>query len=159
VNEKNLREKGWKKRDIKKALKIISETKKHPKIILFDKLIYWISLVFAVLANFIVAISLIPELIVLRGMVLYTVVATLGISFGLLFELLIRSMEHMKTKHHILLGILIPALAVINFIIVTDNMGRFGFENSQNPAIIGVLYTLSFILPYVSYSLFLKHIK
>ena len=82
----------------------------------------------------------------------------LGLAFGLLFELLIRGVENLETKHHLFLGIIIPVIAVINFIIVSNNMKAFiGIENPQNPVIVGIVYAVAFMLPYISYQVFLKN--
>jgi len=154
-----LSEKGWSKKDINKTIKIIQKAKeeKHPKIKVLDKLVYWFSLVFALGGNFIITLALIPELIALKGSQLYLVIITLGISFGLLFELLIRTLENLKIKHHIFLGIIVPILGVINFIILSNNMKRLiGIESTQNPIIIGAVYTTAFMLPYLLYQVFLK---
>lgn len=156
----HLVEKGWAKKDINKTIKIIERAKKnkHPKIKILDKTVYWLSLLIAAIGNFVMAIALIPELLVFKDFQLYLIVITLGLSFGLLFELLVRSIEHLKTKHHIFLGIIIPLLAVINFVIVSNNMKKFiGIENPQNPLIIGAVYTLAFMLPYFIYQIFLKN--
>ncbi len=153
-------EKGWAKKDVNRTIKIIEKAKKnrHPKIKILDKTVYWLSLLIAVIGNFVMAIALIPELLVFKGFQLYLVVITLGLSFGLLFELLVRSIEHLKTKHHIFLGIIIPILAVINFIIVSNNMKKFiGIGNPQNPLIIGAVYAIAFMLPYFVYRVFLKN--
>ena len=159
-NIKNrLIEKGWSKRDINRTLKIIEKAKKskHPKIKILDKLIYWISLVVVIVGNFIITIALIPELLVLKGFQLYLMVITLGISFGLLFELLIRTIE-LQAKHHIFLGIIIPILALINFIIVSNNIKKLiGIESPQNPIIVGSVYAIAFMLPYFIYQIFLKN--
>jgi hypothetical protein len=152
-------EKGWKKSNINNALKIIEKAKKskHPQIKILDKFVYWFSLLIAVIGNLIISISLIPVLLVLKGPLLYIVVITLGISFGLLFELLIRGIEDLETKHHLLLSIAIPIIAVINFIIVSNNMKTLiGIESQQNPVIVGAVYTIAFMLPYLSYQIFLK---
>ena len=158
--KKRLIEKGWDKRDINKTLKIIEKAKadKHHHIKILDKSVYWISLLVAIAGNFIITIALIPELLALKGLQLYLIIVTLGISFGLLFELLIRTIEHLKTKHHIFLGTIIPILAVINFIIVSNNMKKLiGIENPQNPFLVGIVYAVAFILPYSIYQLFLKN--
>jgi len=154
-----LSEKGWSKKDINKTIKIIQDAKKekHPKIKVLDKLIYWISLVFALVGNFIITLALIPELVALKGPILFIVIITLGFSFGLLFELLIRTIDNLKIKHHIFLGIIIPILSIINFIFLSNNMKRLiGIENPHNPIIIGAVYTIAFILPYIFYQIFLK---
>ena len=152
-------EEGWKKRDINKTIRIIEKAKenKHPKIKLLDKTVYWFSLLIAIVGNLIISISLIPVLLALKGQQLYFIIIVLGISFGLLFELLIRTVENLKSKHHLFLGIIIPIIAVINFIIVSNNTKRLiGIENPQNSLITGAVYAIAFILPYISYQIFLK---
>ena len=160
-NLKNkLIEKGWSERDINKTLKIIEKAQKnkHPKIKILDILIYWISLAVAIGGNFIITLALIPELITLKGSLLYIIIITLGVSFGLLFELLIRTIEHLKAHQHLFLGIIVPVLAVINFIIVANNTKILvGIENPQNPFLVGIVYAISFILPYAVYQIFLKN--
>jgi len=159
-NLKNyLAERDWSKGDINKTLKIIERAKKnkHPKIKLLDKAVYWLSLLLAITGNFVISIALIPELIALKGYQLYLIIITLGISFGLLFELLIRTIEHLNAKHHLFLGTVVPVLAVINFVIISNNMKKLvGLENPQNPFVAGIVYALSFILPYAVYQIFLK---
>ena len=82
----------------------------------------------------------------------------MGIAFGLLFELLIRTNEHLETKHHIFLSIIIPINAVINIIVIILFSNRLeGAINIQNPVLIGVVYAVAFILPYSIYQLFLKN--
>ena len=152
-------EKGWKKSDINKTIKIIAKAKanKHPKIKTLDKFVYWFSLLIAIIGNLIISISLIPVLLVFKGPSLYGIIIILGISFGLLFELLIRTIEDLKTKHHLFLGVVIPIIAVINFIIISNNMKELvGIESQQDPLIIEAIYAVFFILPYLIYQIFLK---
>lgn len=152
-------EKGWKKKDITRTLKIIEKAKenKHPKIKLLDKAVFWFSLLLAVIGNLVISIALIPELLVLNGAQLYAIIITLGAAFGLLFELLIRSIE-LQAKHHLFIGIIIPLSALISFIIVSNNMKKIvGIENPNNPLLVGAVYTISFIMPYAIYHVFLKN--
>lgn len=158
--KKHLVEKGWKKSDINKAIKIIGRAKKskHPHIKLLDKLVYWFSLLVAIIGNLIISVSLIPVLLALNGPQLYSVIITLGMAFGLLFELLVRGIENLEAKHHIFLGIIIPIVAVVSFIIVSNSMkSMIGMESPQNPLVVGIAYAASFMLPYLAYQLFLKH--
>ena len=96
----------------------------------------------------------------LKSIQLFTVVIVLGLSFGALFELLIRSIEHLEPRHHIFLAILIPIVAVINVFIITlvsNNLEKiFRISNPHNPYIIGIIYAVSFILPFVFYKLIMK---
>ena len=157
--KKHLIEKGWKKSDINKAIKIIEKAKKskHPKIKLLDRAVYWFSLVTAIIGNFIISLALIPFLLALTGIQLYLIVITLGFVFGLLFELLVRGIENLEAKHHLFLGIIIPVITIINFIIISKNIKTLiGLENPQDPVIVGSVYAIAFILPYISYQVFLK---
>lgn len=157
---KYLSEKGWKRRDIESAIKIIRHAKKHkhPKIKLLDKAVYWISLAVAIAGNFIISIALMPFLLALSGFRLFLFIITLGVSFGLLFELLVRGIEGLEAKHHLFLGITIPIVALANFVIISDNLKKFiGIESPHDPTIAGAVYGISFILPYISSHIFLKN--
>ena len=161
--KKRLEQKGWSKKDISKTVRIIEQAKanKHPKIKILDKLVFWASLVVAIIGNFIISISLIPILLALNNLPLYIVLITLGVAFGLLFELLIRTIEHLEAKHHIFLGIIIPTIAIINVIIIvafSNNLEKIiNIENPHSPLLVGVIYAFAFMLPYLVYQLFLKN--
>ena len=160
-NIKNhLIEKGWSKSDINRTIRIIERAKKnkHPQIKVLDKFVYWFSLLIAIIGNLVISISLIPVLIVLKGPQLYLVIIALGLVFGLLFELLIRTIENLEIKHHLFLGIIIPIISIIKFIIISNNMKKLiGIENPQDPIITGAVYSIAFILPYIFYQVFLKN--
>jgi hypothetical protein len=157
---KHLLEKGWNKREIEKAIKIINHTKKnkHPKIKLLDKAVYWFSLLVAVIGNFLILVTLMPFILTLHLLQLFPIAITLGVSFGLLFELLVRGIENLETKHHLFFGTIIPIIAVINFVVISNLITIFtGIEVLHNTLIIGSVYAIAFILPYVLYRLFLKN--
>ena len=84
----------------------------------------------------------------------------MGIVFGILFELVIRSIEHLEKQHHQLLAILIPLIALANaFAIskISNNLGlTLGFANVHNPISIAAVYAASFVLPYIVYRFILK---
>ena len=158
--EKRLAEKGWAKKDIAKAINLIEKAKqnKHPKIKLLDKAVYWLSLLIAIIGNLVISVALVPFLLVLSSFQLYAILIVIGISFGLLFELLLRKIENLAARHHIFLGILIPSLAVLNFVVVLNNTERFiGIKASSSPLIIGSIYAIVFMLPYIVYNSFLKN--
>src|SRR3989338_6351918 len=115
-----LRKKGWEKEEILRALNIImkAKKKKHPHVKFLDGIVYWILLVVVVVLNYGIAISLIPAILIFKGFFLIFILGTIGYIFGLLLEVTIRSIEHLKTKHHIALGILIPAIGIANMVII-----------------------------------------
>ncbi|MBS3104924.1 hypothetical protein J4234_01575 [Candidatus Woesearchaeota archaeon] len=157
-----LEKKGWKNKEIINTVNFIRNAKhnKTQENLFLEKRVYWILLVVVIAANFAISVALIPVLMALKGMFLYFVIITLGIAFGLLFELVIRSIEHLEKQHHQLLAILIPLIALANaFAIskISNNLGlTLGFANVHNPISIAAVYAASFVLPYIVYRFILK---
>lgn len=160
--KETLNKKGWAEGEINKTLKIIMEAKenKHPAIKILDKTVYWITLTIAIVSNFIISIALMPFLLTLNSFQLYLIIVTIGIAFGLLFELLIRSIAHLKKEHHLFFGFLMPVVAIINVFIITNIANNleeiFMIKNAHNPLIVSIAYAAAFIMPYAVYHLFLK---
>lgn len=159
---RRLEKKGWKKKEIINAVDIIKKAK-HSKTtgnLFLERRIYWILLIIIIAANFAISVALIPVLVVLKGMFLYIVLMLLGIVFGLLFELVIRSIEHLEKKHHLLLAVLIPLIALANaFVIsnVSNNlMSTLSLANLHNSLVVALVYSVSFVLPYIVYRFVLK---
>ena len=159
---KRLEKIGWNKRDIKKAVGIIKNAKQNkPEDIRFlDRRIYWTLLIIIAVANFAISIALIPILVWLGGVQLYLIIIILGIVFGLLFELVIRSIEHLEKRHHILLVFLIPLIALANLFVITNIsnnvMAKLSLINIHNSFAVSIIYASSFVLPYIIYRFVLK---
>lgn len=160
--KETLNKKGWAEGEINKTLKIVREAKKnkHPAIKILDKAVYWIALIMAIIGNFIISIALMPFLLALNSIQLYLIIVTIGIAFGMLFELLIRSITHLKKGHHLFFGFLIPIVAVVNIFIIAkfaDILKKmYMIYNIHNPFVVSVVYAAAFITPYAVYHLFLK---
>lgn len=150
-----LEKKGWSRKDIIKTVETIKNTKKNkPRDIVFiERRIFWILLVVITAANFAVSVALLPLLVALKGAPLYVVIIILGVILGLVFELVIRSMEHLEKQHHLFLAFLIPIVAMLNVFAISrisNSLVRsLGFANSHNPLIVSLLYSSSFALPYL----------
>lgn len=157
-----LEKRGWGRKDIIKAVEIIKKAKKDkPKEIKFlDERIYWILLTIMVAANFAISVAIMPLLIALKGIFLYFILIVLGIVFGLLFELVIRSIEHLEKQHHVFLAFLIPLTALANVFVISNisnNLARtLNLTNAHNSIIIAIVYAVSFVLPYVAYRFVLQ---
>ena len=153
---------GWNNKDISRAVGIIQDAKqnKTKENLFLEKRIYWILLLVIIVANFAISIALIPLLIALKGIILYFFIVVLGISFGLLFELAIRSIEYFQRKHHILLAFLIPLIALTNAFIISgisnEVLHKFGLSNFHAPLVIGFVYAVSFVLPFIIYRFIMK---
>jgi len=157
-----LEKRGWSKKEIIKAVEIIRNAKqnKSKDAIFIEKRIYWILLIITIVANFAISVALMPILMSLKGIFLYFIIITLGIVFGLLFELVIRSIEHLEKRHHQLLVIFIPLIALANIFIISkisNNLtSTLGLANLHDTTTIALVYAASFVLPYIVYRFVLK---
>lgn len=153
--KKRLAEKGWNNRDINNAMRIIENARKnrHPKIKILDSIVCWLPLIAATIGNFVIAVALLPLLLVFNNLTLYFLLITVGLSFGMLFELLIRSIEHLKAEHHAFLTIVVPLISAVNFMLIVLFSNKIGqiikLENIHQPLTVGIIYSISFIAPYI----------
>ena len=157
-----LEKKGWSKKEIDKAVGIIDTAKrvKTSESRFLGKRIYFVLLLLIIAANFAVSVALLPVLMALRGAYLYFIIIVLGIVFGLLFELVIRSIEHLERKHHLVLAFFIPMAALVNAVAISRMSNKFGLafgiSNFHEPLLVGLIYAASFVLPYIVYRFVLK---
>ena len=154
---RRLEKRGWSNKEITKAVNII-ENAKHNKTkenSFLEKRVYWVLLAVIIAGNFAISVALIPLLFALKWMILYILIIILGISFGLLFELVIRTIEHLEKKHHLFLAVMIPLVALGSTFLIArvsnDLISKLGLNNSHEPMIVGLIYAVSFVLPYIIY--------
>jgi|ETNmetMinimDraft_2_1059921.scaffolds.fasta_scaffold67716_1 hypothetical protein len=119
-----------------------------------NKVVYWGALLVAIVGNLIVSVVLIPFLLVLSKIQLYMIIVVIGMAFGALFNMLLKDIEEMDRKHHVIAGIFIPALAIINVFIMTRLANYLtiiiGVNNvPHNPIVISIIYVTSFSFPYI----------
>lgn len=151
----SLESKGWSSAEIQRASRIITEAKerKPSRIILLDSVIYWAALIIAILGNMVISIVLIPFLLALRDLLLYIIIVTLGLAFGLLFDLLIRDIDNLGKHHYIIAGLFIPSLAIINVVYMANFANTLTasihLKNIHPPLLVGAVYTIAFIVPYL----------
>jgi len=156
--EERLAEKGWSRDEILKASSIL-HGKEEPGKIYFQKqmnpVLYWMTLIISIVANMVISVVLIPFLLTVKeSYVLYSIVALLALAFGFFFNLLLTDIENVDPKHHVIAGLFIPALAVINILIVINvtsvlDKVLLGGQFTQNLFMIVVIYVISFIAPYL----------
>tara|TARA_Y100000310_G_C20396011_1_gene675142 strand:- start:159 stop:629 length:471 start_codon:yes stop_codon:yes gene_type:complete len=152
-------ESRWTKEHIDKTYEIIQRAKankpKHIKIL--DKSIYWVILFFAIVGNFIISVPIILLLFVFEPWQLYLVIVLLAGGFGFLIEILIRDIEHLEVRHHVGYGVVIPVIAVVNVFLITRLINSVKIVGKFNPLIVGLVYGIAFILPYVYYKFVKNH--
>jgi len=152
----SLLEKGWSKEEVEKALETLyrEEPKKEKHRKKMNRILYWSTLILVIIANTIVSIVMVPFLLVLSHASLYFIVAVLGLTFGALFNLLIRDIEHVDPRHHVIAGIFLPTIAIINIYVMVNFANRFNEALQispihQNPIIVSAVYVIAFLLPYI----------
>lgn len=164
--KKKLTEKGWTTKEIEHTMDILERpdtdirSKEYRR--RMNPLIYWIALLVAIIGNFIVSVILIPFLLVLQGVILYSIIILLGIVFGALFSLLLRDIERASAQKNMVIGwIFIPAIAAINIYVVaniSNELKEILIKSAiiQNPLTISITYVAAFILPYVAAQIYLS---
>jgi len=156
-----LSRRGWGRAEVSKAADILAhaEAVKNPSMRFLEQAAFWIALLIAIVGNFIVSVVLVPFMLLLDGIGLYTTVFIIGVAFGTLFNVLIDYIEHLGQGQHILAGAFIPALALINIYIITRLSNTLEIlmqlpTAAHSPAGISATYVIAFVLPYL-----LKHFE
>ncbi len=146
-----LLKKGWQEKEIKKAESILEKEEHHD--VFFSKIVFWSALVVTVFANLLISLILIPFLVVLDSWFLFSIIILLGGMIGFLYNFLITDIGHLKKTHHLLAGIILPIIALGNMIMMVFVANRFAVDlkikNMHNPWLIGLVFALAFIFPFI----------
>ena len=145
-----LLKKGWRETEIKKAEAFLEQSAQHD--VYLSKIVFWSALVVIIFANILISLVLIPFLIVIYSWFLYFIILLLGGTIGFLYRFLITDIGHLQKKHHLLAGIIVPLLALINLAAVVLISNRFIADLKlnnlpHNPWVIGIVFAAAFILP------------
>lgn len=151
MNKLKLQEKGWSEPDIRKAERLLEREERHDAH--FAKMIFWSLFAVIVMAHLLVSAVLIPFLIVLDKIVLFSIVALLGIVIGGLYVFIIMDLGYLKQKHHLSAGILLPLIGLASVAVMTIGankvMLRVGVQNQQHsPIVVGIVFAVAFLVPY-----------
>jgi hypothetical protein len=152
-------EKGWEEEDIAKAEDILYSEEKQDKHYGYlrdvNPIIYWMGLLVAIIGNMIISVFLIPFFLVLTSIQLYVIIGTMGLVFGAMFNFLLRDIEHVDYKHHVVAGVFIPIIAAVTIFVVVTVANTFAriMQSSvhQNVGIIVFVYIITFSTPYLIY--------
>lgn len=159
---KTLREKGWTEEEVTKAMNTMNaETsdlkhldKREEITSHFNTFIYWTGLLIAIIGNILLSVILVPLMLYLSPGILYFVIIVVGLTFGTLFNALINSIEEVDYKHHIVAGLFIPTIALLNVFIMVRLSNQLNqalqlTEITYQPMLIGAIYVASFMVPYI----------
>lgn len=106
-----------------------------------------------IVINILGALLLIPFLLFFEGFAEYAVIAVFAVGFGMLFNLMIHSIEQLGDKHHIIAGIVVPGFALLDIVILFTLLEKIAktlniVQTTQYTFIV-VLFVVAFIIPYV----------
>ena len=106
-----------------------------------------------IFTNFLGAILLIPFLLFFEGYAQYAIVAVFAIGFGLIFNFMIHSIEHLGDKHHIIAGIVVPFFAMMDIVILFSLLEKIvkklSIPVTYNYTFIVIIFIVAFLIPYV----------
>ena len=139
--------------NVKKSLRLRYEKVERETEHRMDKFLYGTSLLILILCNFFGVLLLLPFLLVFEGVQLYIIVIFFAIVFGALFNYLIQALQHLGDKHHIIAGIILPILAIVDILILLELIDivieKLRIFPKFDPYIVVVLFITAFILPYI----------
>jgi hypothetical protein len=148
-----LTQKGWQPHHIDRAIGVLqsSPSARSDAVRLLDVLIYWGALALAVVGNFILSIAFIPVFLVFDDLSLVISVAIIAAAFGLLLDVVLREIEHLRHRVIIIPELFIPAIALINIYIITGLANGFASTlglQTHNPWVVSIMYVCAFVLPH-----------
>lgn len=118
-----------------------------------SRTIYWLVLLVMGIANFLIFVALIPFMLIINTNQLLVVIGAIGLLFGLIFNYLVKDIEHLQPKHHIFAAVLIPVLSIINIVILI-NIGVFMkgiYANADREILFSsAAYVVLFATPYLT---------
>ncbi|MEM3690342.1 MAG: hypothetical protein QXZ40_01265 [Candidatus Micrarchaeia archaeon] len=141
-----LRRKGWSNRDIVETIKIMEEADAERK--KKSGWLYWVALVLMIVGMLVVSIVLIPLILTLNMLAVYSIMVVVAYSFGTMFSVVLSDLESIEGKK-IITPIFIPAIGVVNmyYVIKATEVLAAG-KQIPNPLVISIVYALLFTAPY-----------
>lgn len=159
--EERLKKKGWKKREINKAKKVLAKGELKR-----SKFLHHFSFLTALLVfltgNLFGSIVLIPVFLLTKSLYLILFLLLFGLSFGVLFELIIAYFE--DEKHHtIIAGLTVFLIVFLNIYYITllsnfISSSIFNTEGNHHPLSASLTYLVVFSLPFLFHK-FIKSFK
>ncbi len=118
------------------------------------RMVFWSSIAVVVIANILTSIVLIPFLSVLSSWFRNFVVVVIALIMGFLYNYLLIDIGHMDRRHHLLAGVVVPLIAVVNVVVMVGISNQiidsFAIQTmKQSQLAVGLMYGIAFIIPYV----------
>ena len=118
------------------------------------EILFWIFLFITIIANFIISVILVPIMLVMSKVYLLISVVFIGFCFGFLLNSILKSIEKLEKRHHVLAGIFIPIMALVNVLIFAklsnDLIKLMNLKTPpHDPIVLAIAYVGAFTLPYL----------
>ena len=145
-----LRKKGWSERDIQHAIEVLSDPTQRGSSV---KVLYWVSLLVGLIANFFISIFVIPFLLIIPTKWVYVIIGIIAISLGMLFDSLLNEIESLGGLY-IVSVLFMPSLSLLNAYLmirtvgVISQMTRLIHLSSVEVSSMVTIYALIFLLPF-----------
>ena len=153
--ELKLKKRGWSRAEIDKTMRTIhrGEHKKSLFSKFLERMIFWLALFICLVGNFFISMMLIPMLLLIKGNFFYFILIIVGFTVGILFELIVCSLENMEKKKYVISGIFVPFLSLINIFLISQLSNNFSSlmhvsAGYHDPLIVSLIYVISFMIPY-----------
>lgn len=142
----------WSRESIQRTEIALAHAQKTPLVRFIDSALLHVLLFTAIIGNFILSVVFVPILIALEGIFLYICILIIAASFGALFSSILHGIEKAQPHHHLVAGLFIPALALINIAIIvklTNTLITLMHlpEPGHNALLVGLVYAFGYILP------------
>ena len=90
----------------------------------------------------------------MKGTWLYLTIIIFGATFGIVFTITLRYIEKLNPHEHIIAGLFIPAIALINMYIIAYFSNQLEILLQlpllpHSPAAVGIAYAFAFVIPFL----------
>lgn len=162
---KKLKKRGWSDSEIEDLKKVMESGKSSgasrkfsQKDKAFQAHIYWSLIIIFMIANILLVVSLMPAVFIFSQKYLIFLMSFIGFSFGFVLNILIRDLNQIDKKHHLVASIFFPIVSATIVFLSISYASSFSFllkanlpstvakmlYSGQNP----FLSTMSFIVAY-----------
>ena len=154
INALKLQARGWSEQEIEHAKQVLqeAENKKHPRLVLLEKAIYWI-LLLVILIGAIAGTWLIqPFLVFMSVGGAIIIIFIFGLVFGTLASILMKDVEDLEIHHHLAISLIIPISAIITSILIIRQASELSqlinITTQHNPLLLGIMYSIGSLIPF-----------
>lgn len=154
---KRLEKKGWSKTEIDRAIMVVSARDEHHS----DFIVYWITLVLGIVGNIVISIMVVHPYIAGIPLISYMIIIVLGLSFGVLYEGLLRHTQAMgqgRYKTDAIFAVCIAFASMTYIALLGKGISQIYQQASfPHPLLMGLVYAAFFSVPFLVHPFFVRN--